>query len=146
MLIQFNFSNFKSFKDENSLDMTATSIKEHPYNLIDIDTNKKYLKVASIYGANASGKSNVIKAFEFMRLFVITSLRPEGTKNVGEETIPVKNYYFEQDSKNSPSLFEVFFVQDGVEYQYGFVLDQNKIHEEWLYHKKIKAKKINLLF
>ncbi|GAE88682.1 hypothetical protein [Acetivibrio straminisolvens] len=57
MLIQFNFSNFKSYKDEVSLDMTTTSIKEHPYNTIINSKGEGYVKVAAIYGANASGKS-----------------------------------------------------------------------------------------
>ena len=66
MLIQFNFKNFKSFKDDTSLDMTATSITEHPYNLIS-SGDEKYIKIAAIYGANASGKSSVLEAFKFMQ-------------------------------------------------------------------------------
>jgi len=68
MLIQFNFKNFKCFKNETTLDMRATSITEHPYNLIDVNEVEKYIKVAAIYGANASGKSSVIQAFNFMAL------------------------------------------------------------------------------
>ena len=66
MLIKFNFKNFKSFKNENSLDMEATSIKEHEYNLVEVNGDK-YLKVSAIYGANASGKTNVLQAFNYMK-------------------------------------------------------------------------------
>ena len=69
MLIQFNFKNFKSFKDDSSLDMTATSITEHPYNLIS-SGDEKYIKTAAIYGANASGKSSVIEAYKFMKSWI----------------------------------------------------------------------------
>ena len=65
MLIQFNFKNFKSFRDEASLDLTATKITEHEDHVVAA-ANDKLLKVAAIYGANASGKSNVHDAFEYM--------------------------------------------------------------------------------
>ena len=58
MLIQFNFKNFKSFRDEVSLDLSATKITEHEEHVVEM-ANDKLLKVAAIYGANASGKSNI---------------------------------------------------------------------------------------
>ena len=65
MLIQFNFKNFKSFRDEVSLDLSATKITEHEDHVVEM-ANDKLLKVAAIYGANASGKSNIYDAFKFM--------------------------------------------------------------------------------
>ena len=72
MLLQFNFKNFKSFKDDTSLDMTATKISEYNNHVIKIG-NEKILPVAVIFGANASGKSNVLEAFRYMSLYVVTS-------------------------------------------------------------------------
>ena len=72
MLIQFNFKNFKSFRDEVSLDLSATKITEHEDHVVDI-ANDKLLKVAAIYGANASGKSNVYDAFDYMTYYVAES-------------------------------------------------------------------------
>ena len=73
MLIQFNFKNFRSFRDEMSLDMTATGISE--YNTQVVETaGERILPVAAVYGANASGKTNVINAFENMRRLVMISL------------------------------------------------------------------------
>ena len=66
MLIRFSFKNFKSFKNENCLDMEATSLKEHEYNVAKTE-NGDYLKVSAIYGANASGKTNVLQAFDYMK-------------------------------------------------------------------------------
>ena len=65
MLIRFSFKNFKSFKNENCLDMEATSLKEHEYNIAKTK-NGDYLKIAAIYGANASGKTNVLQEFSYI--------------------------------------------------------------------------------
>lgn len=141
MLMQFNFKNFKSFRDDSSLDMTATSITEHPYNLIDGDDGEKYIKVAAIYGANASGKSSVIQAFKFMRKWVNKSFK-EASES---EAIPFKRFAFDENY-DEPAEFEVFFSALGLEYQYGFSLDNTKIIEEWLYVKLPGKKKYNTLF
>lgn len=140
MLIQFNFRNFKSFKEDSSLDMTATSITEHPYNLINSDNNEKYLRIAAIYGANASGKSSVIEAFDFMQNWISNSFK----KASENEVIPFKRFAFDSDSAQTPAEFEVFFKYKNNEYQYGFSLDNKKIIEEWLYLKNDKNKYIPL--
>ena len=72
MLIRFSFANFKSFKNENCLDMEATSLKEHDYNVFKT-SNGDFLKVSAIYGANASGKTNVLEAFYYMKKKVLIS-------------------------------------------------------------------------
>ena len=65
MLVMFRFKNYGPFKDEAVFDMRAVkAYKEHPYNLIDRDGETPLLKVASIYGANASGKSNLVAAYK----------------------------------------------------------------------------------
>ena len=75
MLVQFKMKNVLSFKEETIFDMTAISAyKEHPSNLIDIDTKEKFLRVAAIYGANASGKSNFVWALKLFRRIVSQSL------------------------------------------------------------------------
>jgi len=72
MLIQFSVENFLSIKDNVVLSLLASKDNEHPEHLI-VDGNKKHLKSAVIYGANASGKSNVLNAFWFMVNYVLTS-------------------------------------------------------------------------
>ena len=74
MLIQFSVENFLSIKDKVVLSLLASKDNEHPEHLI-VDGNKSYLKSAVIYGANASGKSNVLNAFWFMVNYVLTSVR-----------------------------------------------------------------------
>lgn len=142
MLIQFSFKNFKSFKEETTLDMTASSFKEHLDKIIEKDNNK-YLKVTAVYGANASGKSNVIEAFSHMKKIILDSF----TEEAKWRTIPLKRFNFDEESKNSTSMFEVFFKYNNETYQYGFELDNHNIKEEWLYkEKKIKYKKFELVF
>ncbi|MBX4262537.1 ATP-binding protein (plasmid) [Clostridium estertheticum] len=136
MLIQFNFKNFKGFKNETTLDMEATSITEHPYNLINGSNDEKYIKIAAIYGANASGKSSVLQAFDFMRNWITESFKKAATS----DNIPIKRFAFDTKSKNDPAEFEVFFKYKGDEYQYGFSLDNNKIYEEWMYIKNNNSK------
>lgn len=135
MLIQFNFKNFKSFRDDTSLDMTATSITEHPYNLINFD-NEKYIKVAAIYGANASGKSSVLEAYKFMGNFIRNSFKQASTT----EDILIKRFAFDSETLKKPAEFEVFLKYESNEYQYGFLLDNKTIIEEWLYIKKKNSK------
>jgi len=141
--MQFNFKNYKSFKGENSLDMSATSIIEHPYNLTTFANGEKYIKTAAIYGANASGKSGVIEAFQFMTRLIFNSLTGEKV----DKGIPLKRFAFDKVTKDGKSEFEVFFRHKEKEFQYGFVVDNKKIHEEWLYKRDLRAKsKYNTLF
>jgi len=98
------------------------------------------LKAAALYGSNASGKSNFIKAIIFMRSFVISSSKDT---QVTEE-IRVENYELSTTTENKPSYFEVIFVIDDIRYRYGFELDKNSIHSEWLY--RAKDRETNLFF
>ena len=144
MLIQFNFRNFRSFRDAVSLDMTATKIAEHPTHVVEYGGDK-LLSVAAIYGANASGKSNVYDAFSFMKEYVSDSFYfgGNGTRKTGG-ALQTSPYLFDRVSREEPSEFEVFFMDesDGKEktYQYGFVIQGSEIQEEWLYSKAKSAR------
>ena len=72
MLIQFNFKNFKSFKDDATLDLSATKISEFNDRVVEL-ANEKILPVAAIFGANASGKSNIQQAFSYMVYYFMRS-------------------------------------------------------------------------
>ena len=72
MLLQFNFKNFKSFRDDTTLDLSATKISEYADRVISI-ANEKILPVAAIFGANAHGKSNVLEALRYMNTYVLQS-------------------------------------------------------------------------
>lgn len=129
MLLRFRFKNYKSFAEEATLDMTASSIKDHQNSLITI--NKiDILPVASIFGANASGKSNLIDALKTMRKEVMTI-------DTNNEYNYITPYYFDDDYRNQPSEFEVsiYLKNQNKEYRYGFSKTNNEVYEEWLFSK-----------
>ena len=131
MLIRFSFKNFKSFKDENVLDMEATSLKEHEYNVVKTD-NVNLLKVAAIYGANASGKTNVLQAFDYMKKRILVSDDSKKNSPMDEDNV----YSFMIN--NEPISLEVeILAKNNKIYKYGFDVLKDSIVSEWLYIKKI---------
>ena len=147
MLIQFNFSNYKSFKEKTTLDLSATKENELSYHIRNIN-NEKILPVAIIYGANASGKSNIQEALVYMQKMVLQSL------NYGEESrqdkyLRAMPFMFDKKSESEASSFEVYFTNDdekGFTYNYGFSLDDAGIVEEWLNSKAKTARKYKPIF
>ena len=131
MLIRFSFKNFKSFKDENVLDMEATSLKEHEYNLVKTD-QVNLLKVAAIYGANASGKTNVLQAFDYMKKRILVSDDSKKNSPIDDDNV----YSFMIN--NEPISLEVeILAKNNKIYKYGFEVLKDSIVSEWLYIKKI---------
>ena len=131
MLIKFSFKNFKSFKNENCLDMEATSLKEHEYNVAKID-NGEYLKVSAIYGANASGKTNVLQAFDYMKKRILVSDDSKKNSPIDEENV----YSFMIN--NDPIALEVeILAKNNKIYKYGFEVLKDTIISEWLFEKRV---------
>ena len=131
MLIRFSFKNFKSFKNENCLDMEATSLKEHEYNVAKVD-NGEYLKVSAIYGANASGKTNVLQAFDYMKKRILVSDDSKKNSPIDEENV----YSFMIN--NDPIALEVeILAKNNKIYKYGFEVLKDKIISEWLFEKRV---------
>jgi len=127
MLVEFRVANFRSFHEEQVLSLAASRDEEHPGNVIP-GPKLNLLKAAAIYGANASGKSNLVKAIGFMKSFVRTS----ATKmNVGDR-IAVVPFRLRRDARQRPSRFEVTLILDQVPYQYGFSATRERVHDEWL--------------
>lgn len=131
MLIRFSFKNFKSFKDENCLDMEATSLKEHEYNVAKTDSTE-ILKVSAIYGANASGKTNVLQAFSYMKRRILVSDDSKVNSPMDEE-----NIYSFMINDNPISLEVEILAKNNKIYKYGFDILKDKIISEWLYEKRI---------
>lgn len=131
MLIRFSFKNFKSFKDENLLDMEATALKEHEYNIARTE-NIDLLKVAAIYGANASGKTNVLQAFDYMKKRILVSDDSKKNSPIDEENI----YSFMINNEEVSLEVEVLAKNNKI-YKYGFEVLKNSIVSEWLYIKRV---------
>lgn len=127
MLLEFTVGNYLSFKDKKTLSLEASSIKEFPENVFQAG---KYnlLRSAVIYGANSSGKSNLIKAIQKMREIVLNSSKQSST-----DKIDVVPFLLNKETENFPSYFEILFLNEGVRYRYGFEVDKDIVHSEWLF-------------
>ena len=111
MLIQFNFKNFNSFRDEATLDLSAAKMTEFSERVISVG-GEKILPVAAVYGANASGKSNVYAAFEYMTDYVVNSFKyGDEVKNFDE--IRPTPFLFDKESAQADTSFEVYFTVPG---------------------------------
>lgn len=148
MLIQFNFKNFKSFRDEASLDLSAEKMTEFSDRVVS-EGNDKILPMAAIYGANASGKSNIYNAFEYMADYVIESFKYGDEEEKFEEYRPTP-FLFDSVSNDAESSFEVYFTIPGDKaektYNYGFCVDRHGVTEEWLNSKAKTARKYTSIF
>ena len=148
MLIQFNFKNFKSFREEATLDLSAAKMTEFSDRVVTIGS-EKILPVAAIYGANASGKSNIYNAFEYMSEYVEDSFKYGDEEEKFDEFKPTP-FLFDSTSADAESSFEVYFTlpQDKSEkiYNYGFCVDKAGVTEEWLNYKAKTARKYSTIF
>ena len=145
MLVQFMVKNVLSFKDEMILDMTAiNAYKEHEMNLIDNGAKEKYLRVAAIYGANASGKSNLYLAMTYFQRIIVESLN--NVENHAE--VAINKYYFpfcfEENKTNSE--FQIIEILGDFEYKYGFEYNDDCIVTEWLYRKNLETNRTVVIF
>lgn len=152
MLIQFRFENFKSFRDDTILDLSATKITEHSDRVISAGY-EKLLPTAAIFGANASGKSNVIEAFRYMMTYVIESFSYGGDpddKKTKSKKLKYTPFLFDSTSRDAESSFEVYFMdteEHGYKsYNYGFTLNQEGVIEEWLNSKAKTAREYKQVF
>ncbi len=141
MLVEFRVKNFRSLRDEQVLSLVASADKT----LLDthaLDTGLKaaphLLKSAVMYGANASGKSNLIKALQYMRGVVLESaaLQP------GQTFDRLQPFRLDASSASLPTEFEVTFILDSVRYQYGFAMNAQRIvNEQLLVYKAFKPQR-----
>ncbi len=131
MLIEFSVTNFKSIQNTQTLSLVASPASELREQNSFITNEKgalRLLRSAAIYGPNASGKSNLIEAINFMDNFVGKSSK-EGQEG---EPIEVKPFLFNTTTRTGSSEFEVIFLQEGVRYQYGFAVNSMSVNHEWL--------------
>jgi len=128
MLIRFVVSNFLSFNEESDFNMIAGSFKTHKHHVYSagkIDV----LKAAVFYGANGSGKSNLMKAINFLK----ETVRTGGI----EQSVDDKKFKLNVNNAEKPILFEIEFSTENKIYSYGISLNHDEIKEEWLYESGI---------
>jgi AAA15 family ATPase/GTPase len=136
MLIRFVVSNFLSFDDEQEFSMIAGNLKTHKDHVYDLP-KLKILKSAAIYGANGAGKSNLVKAIEYLSDLI--------DSGVIARSINEKKFKLNPKSKDLPVTLEVEFYKDNKTYAYGISINSTVIQEEWLYETNVN-KEDKLIF
>ena len=134
MLIEFSVGNFRSFKEVVTFSMVAANLQAQDKavdenNTFAVNDKLRLLKSAAMYGANASGKTNLGKAMEFMKRFALNS-----SKNTQDgEQIPTDVFQLSETTLNEPSFFQIVFLAEGVTYRYGFEVTAPRVVSEWLF-------------
>ena len=150
MLLEFSFANFLSFRDKVTISMVATALKDRKADIGDAtfnigeESSISLNRCCTVFGANASGKSNLVKALAFFKWFTLNS-----SKDIqAGEGIPVRNYALSSISISEPSLFEIMLYADGNTYRYGFEVNTKQVCREWLYLRsdRKRSKEIELLY
>lgn len=128
MLLQFSVENYRSFKERTVLSLEASSDKMLLNNVAEFGKDK-VLKVATIFGANAAGKSNIFLALTA----AIMTVKRSDVRQVGEPLFQITPYSFDDESKKKPTAFEFVFIAGGKKYVYGYSATNQKICSEYLY-------------
>lgn len=130
MLVRFKVKNFLSFRDEVEFSMMAAEVESHQHHVIvhESPTDRRILKTSVIYGANASGKSNFVKALDFARDLIIGNLASQR----GDQ-IPNLSFMFDLDFMGEPSRFEFEIKCGNRLFLYGFEVTDELVVSEWLY-------------
>jgi hypothetical protein len=129
MLVQFSVENYRSFHSEEILSMIPAKSRIHPKHVLRSEEKGRRVRalpLAVLYGANASGKSNLIRAMRCARKLVV-----DGTRS--ESQIPVQPFQLASEARGKGSRFEFVLKHDDVLYTYGFVVTAQEVKEEWLF-------------
>ncbi len=133
-LQEFSFGNFRSFKDLNTLNLAPAKIKSKKNsfdkNNIIYDKEQSFLKTKAIYGANASGKSNITRA-----LIAFLSIIDSSVKNNHALDV-IDNFRLSTETENEPTFFQMIFWLDSIKYRYGFEATDQEVISEWLFGTK----------
>ncbi len=136
MLLEFTVGNFLSFRDRKTLSLNATAIKEYMGTNLIYGERHSALTGAIVYGANSSGKSNLIKAMSTMRRLVLQTFEKSSTSE-----LDITPFLLQKENTEMPSFFEVLFLINQVRYRYGFEVDNTSVKSEWLFENRKTTEK-----
>ena len=140
MLIEFKVSNYRSIGDEQTLSLLpASKLKDYPKNILETEKYQA-LNAAVLYGANASGKSNLLKAIELLNQLLYTSSKASSTTK-----LPYTPFLLKEGYDNLPTRFEISFVIDEMRYRFGVEYNKERVLTEFLYRKK-SSREVLLFF
>ena len=136
MLVEFAFENYKCYRDEVTLDMTAAPLGEHADSLLVDGSSDATLPIAAIYGPNGGGKSSVLQAFECLSRTVVYPFILMRLKGGKLRPLDAKPYLYDADSKEGPTSFKVVFRTGEYTYRYILAVSQGSVSEEYLHRRK----------
>jgi len=137
MLIRFGCSNYKSIFSYQELFFTASSLKDPQSDLIETTAiPEKILPSIALYGANASGKTNMIEALQFFISFIKSSYREAAPTGINRPIFKLNS-----EAKNQPSEFDIDFILDNKHYHYGYKINNEAVIEEWLFSYSYQNRK-----
>mgnify|MGYP001156483871 FL=1 len=137
MLLMFKVKNYTSFKNESILDMRATAYVQHPTHVIHVNDKLGLLKTTALYGANASGKSNLISAMFFFEQYIFSQfINKNENEDFESNEIGMKmklEPFGLSDDINDASEFDIIFLHNDKQIQYGFECTPKEVLNEWLF-------------
>ena len=137
MLLMFKVKNYTSFKNEAILDMRATAYVQHPTHVMQVNDKLGLLKTTALYGANASGKSNLISAMFFFEQYIFSQfINKNENQDFESNKIGVKmklEPFSLSNETNDASEFDIIFLHNNKQIQYGFECTSKEVLTEWLY-------------
>lgn len=137
MLVMFKVKNYTSFKNQSILDMRATAYVQHPTHVIRVNGKPDLLKTTALYGANASGKSNLISAMFFFEQYIFSQFinkNENGDFESNEIGMKMKLEPFGlSNDTNNASEFDIIFLHNDNQIQYGFECTSKEVLNEWLF-------------
>jgi uncharacterized protein len=132
MLIEFSVENYRSFQERQTFSMVAsedeTRLDSNTFSILNSNSGLRLLKSAVIYGANASGKSNLLRVIQTLKSIVVNSANK---MQVGDK-FPIEPFRLDSKSEKKPTCFEVIFIHKNIRYEYGLSLNRERVYEEWL--------------
>lgn len=137
MLVEFSVGNFWSFKEIQTLQMRAAKIssknpKLDEDNVMVVDEQLSLLKSKAVFGANGSGKSNLVRAMQIVFYVLAECLKDMNTL---KRLIP---YLLDDNNKEKPSFFQIVFIFERTIFRYGFEANSKIIHSEWLFGRSLE--------
>lgn len=140
MLLNFTIENYRSFFEKKTVSLQSQKLSEEANENVTQAFSYNILKTLAVYGANSSGKSNLISAMQAMKLCVLSSVRLNPN-----DMLQYEPFLLLKDN-NKPTMFEVSFLKGNWCYRYGFSYTQTEIVDEWLFRRTTNRSKEQALF
>ncbi|MBE9214717.1 ATP-binding protein [Plectonema cf. radiosum LEGE 06105] len=132
MLIEFSVENYRSIQKRQTLSMVASEdkamLENNTFSTPNLSDKLRLITSAVIYGANASGKSNLLRGMQTLKRLVVDS----ASRMQAGDKLPVESFRLNSKYKNQPTSFFIIFIHQDIRFEYGVILTKERVYEEWL--------------